>query len=460
VTSVGRNDPCPCGSGKKYKRCCLQRAHAEDRERSAHYGAAGRALAWLEEQHGEAMREAILQEFLGAMSEQDVESLARLGDRQEMAVVNAAEWFLAEGEIEAEGEPRRPLDLVLGPGGLLLDADQRRWLEALAREPLALWEVQECEPGAGLWVKNVFDPRAEPRWVRERTASRTLRPWDLFGARAIPWQDRWELSGCIYPIERSQLPALRDEVGRALRSKAVKRNPELAPRLVGVLLRGLWLESLLAAPRGIEGLELLDAATGEALLFVTDHYRVRDWGRLAEALAAQPDVEGDRRQGWARLGELSGALRRTLLSLEAAGGDRLKAFARSRGAADAGREWFARVAGGSVEFLRRELSDPRGLLQARASERPRPAARPMTTELAQAMYDGIYHDWADQPIPALSGKTPRQAVRSKSGGEQVIDLLKTYEQGELRRAEEEKREPASLQFLWDAVGLDREASWR
>jgi uncharacterized protein YecA (UPF0149 family) len=22
---VGRNDPCPCGSGKKYKKCCLKR---------------------------------------------------------------------------------------------------------------------------------------------------------------------------------------------------------------------------------------------------------------------------------------------------------------------------------------------------------------------------------------------------------------------------------------------------
>ncbi|MFH1362381.1 MAG: SEC-C metal-binding domain-containing protein, partial [bacterium] len=22
---VGRNDPCPCGSGKKYKKCCLSR---------------------------------------------------------------------------------------------------------------------------------------------------------------------------------------------------------------------------------------------------------------------------------------------------------------------------------------------------------------------------------------------------------------------------------------------------
>ena len=25
---VGRNDPCPCGSGKKYKRCCLLKEEA------------------------------------------------------------------------------------------------------------------------------------------------------------------------------------------------------------------------------------------------------------------------------------------------------------------------------------------------------------------------------------------------------------------------------------------------
>jgi len=25
---VGRNDPCPCGSGKKYKRCCLPKEEA------------------------------------------------------------------------------------------------------------------------------------------------------------------------------------------------------------------------------------------------------------------------------------------------------------------------------------------------------------------------------------------------------------------------------------------------
>jgi hypothetical protein len=25
ITKIGRNDPCPCGSGKKAKRCCLNR---------------------------------------------------------------------------------------------------------------------------------------------------------------------------------------------------------------------------------------------------------------------------------------------------------------------------------------------------------------------------------------------------------------------------------------------------
>jgi tetratricopeptide (TPR) repeat protein len=31
MAKVGRNDPCPCGSGKKYKRCCLEKDEAAER---------------------------------------------------------------------------------------------------------------------------------------------------------------------------------------------------------------------------------------------------------------------------------------------------------------------------------------------------------------------------------------------------------------------------------------------
>jgi len=27
--NIGRNDPCPCGSGKKYKKCCILKAHED-----------------------------------------------------------------------------------------------------------------------------------------------------------------------------------------------------------------------------------------------------------------------------------------------------------------------------------------------------------------------------------------------------------------------------------------------
>ncbi len=32
ATKTGRNDPCPCGSGKKYKRCCLEQDQQDQRD--------------------------------------------------------------------------------------------------------------------------------------------------------------------------------------------------------------------------------------------------------------------------------------------------------------------------------------------------------------------------------------------------------------------------------------------
>jgi tetratricopeptide (TPR) repeat protein len=35
MAKPGRNDPCPCGSGKKYKKCCLTNEQAAEREQLA-----------------------------------------------------------------------------------------------------------------------------------------------------------------------------------------------------------------------------------------------------------------------------------------------------------------------------------------------------------------------------------------------------------------------------------------
>jgi tetratricopeptide (TPR) repeat protein len=43
MSNIGRNEPCPCGSGKKYKRCCLHAHEAAAAERAA--AAAAQAAA-------------------------------------------------------------------------------------------------------------------------------------------------------------------------------------------------------------------------------------------------------------------------------------------------------------------------------------------------------------------------------------------------------------------------------
>lgn len=47
MEKVGRNDPCPCGSGKKYKKCCEEKLHRKKFEAQVfpqeNVGVAGKA---------------------------------------------------------------------------------------------------------------------------------------------------------------------------------------------------------------------------------------------------------------------------------------------------------------------------------------------------------------------------------------------------------------------------------
>ena len=59
MAKTGRNDPCPCGSGQKYKRCCLPKDEA------AEHAAAERAAALAREQEGPVTYAAIDDDYEG-----------------------------------------------------------------------------------------------------------------------------------------------------------------------------------------------------------------------------------------------------------------------------------------------------------------------------------------------------------------------------------------------------------
>jgi hypothetical protein len=87
--------------------------------------------------------------------------------------------------------------------------------------------------------------------------------------------------------------------------------------------------------------------------------------------------------------------------------------------------------GGLLRHRARTHEDP----QSKQRSRPGPPAaeRPLPPEAAQLALDfkaRHYAAWLDEPIPALSGRTPRQAASSAQGRAALDVLLKEMEQWE------------------------------
>ena len=462
---TGRNDPCPCGSGRKYKHCCGQPAAPAAAE--AHDGAVERALAWLVQHHRKAfaaaLEEAIDEAVYEILGDGDDarEALTGLGEALWQQVqLNLTEWLLAEGDMLASGAWVRVSELLLGPKGPLLTTGQRAWLEQLARRPLRLYVVTEVVPGASLTLCDAVDTERPPQVVIEHSASRSLRPGMQLGARVMEADGQHVLSGAIYPFSAFDGRAVLDR----LQTLAMQPGPHVED---DILMAGLeiiesWLAQYLApAPSP----QIVHAASGEPLLFVTEHYEVRDWPALAAALAAQPDVQGDREAGWDRLLTHDDGLTRPQATITPQpGGRRVALRYPTAGLAEQGRAWFDALAGDSVTFQLREVSDPIGALSNRyasglvAQANPTMLAGVDAAALAEAVASAIqrsYANWADEPIPALADRTPRQAMQSAAGLERVKGLLRSYEDGEVQQAAQQGRSPISYQFLWDALGLQR-----
>jgi SEC-C motif-containing protein len=453
MKTLGRNDPCFCGSGKKYKHCCLQKE--ETQATNDWSGAVPRALRWLMAKYPEALRETLDDGFFGSLNENDYNQLQHHESFQGIRV-NALEWLLAEGTITVKGNERRVSEMLLGPRGPLFSAPERQYLERLAAAPLRLYEVVGVTPGKCMSLKDMLLPERQPVLVREKTGSESVAKFDLIAARIVPADDHHVLSGALYSIPRDGGLELIGELRKELDGLALD-SPE-AKEIVSGIISNYWLKLFLTP---FQMPVIVDQITGERIVFITDHYRVRDWTALEQALSREADVDGSRNDGWSRVftGK-DGVQRRSVAVNLSERSDRIEVFYRTQRYADQGRPWFEAIAGRTVEFVSREISDPK---ETAMNKRPRegspasgrvqlPTPEVMTEEIEKRIHQ-LYADWADQPLAALGNRTPREAIKTPEGLERVKYLLHTYERSEARQSKDQRRLPASYDFLWRELGI-------
>jgi hypothetical protein len=153
VSKIGRNDPCPCGSGKKYKHCCLKEEAAGKSE------AMGRDRAW------DTMMDKLLDFSREARFRQDLESafdlfwnksytIEQSGELPPAQIMNFLDWYVHD--YHTSGDGRRIVQIFLEDKTPVLTEQERSLLAADAEALLSAFEVTGVEEGQTIGLLDVF----------------------------------------------------------------------------------------------------------------------------------------------------------------------------------------------------------------------------------------------------------------------------------------------------------------
>jgi hypothetical protein len=417
-----RNAPCPCGSGKKYK-LCHESADDSARTPTPQELAYRRSLldAKLAD-HGKRRLGHALWDEPGALfadCPDDDGLIAQL-----LIPIALHDWphdGLEGDTLSADYLSHQPLDDL-----------ERTTLVAHARTCPSLWQVLSTTPGESVTLRDLFT--LEERTCTERAASQTLRRWEVLLARVVEFPESTQL----YMYPRALPPRTGEPLAESIRKqlrlkkgKAGKRDKvftfETGVQIVTGFCEVLREMFEASTPK-------LRTTTGEPFLVTTDHFDLSgDIELTARKLVAggfERDKEDPRRL--VRLEPATpGVLGDTILiaQLKLSRG-RLSVETSSLARADRMRSLIESALDGEIRHRLREHSDPMSGLAQRGVPSRLPSLEEIPAELREtlaARFEAHWSGWCDDPLPALDGKTPRQAAASKKLRARLLGLLREFE---------------------------------
>ncbi|MFQ5780642.1 MAG: YecA family protein [Nitrospiria bacterium] len=456
---IGRNDPCPCGSGKKYKRCCLEKGAAgpaaeihetESFTSEERASAIQKLISHASGPEFETDREIGISLFWGGCLEGRSDEEIRMVEELQQTEINFNTWFLYDMDLEDE---KTILDLFLVQEGVLLSPGERTYLQKAARTHFRLYEVEQVEIDKGFRLKGLWT--GESLQVMERAATHSFVQWDLMATRLMDLGgNRWVSDGGIYNYppraKKPLLKALRAEHKRYQRNLPGRGDTAFFKR-IGILFNQWWLDWVVFPP-----LPKMITPEGNEMVFTKALFDVQDSTRLVESLERHPDLEGlepgvyawreEMPEGHRSLGTLT--IKENRLILETVSKER----------AERGRSLLEAVAGSSVRYRVTEYQEPAQAIKAREGKEIKvknPIPEEIQAPIIKKFLDDHYRKWLDEELSALSHRTPRHAVTLKTFQPKVIDLLKEMENMEAHAAERGKT-PYDFGWLWRELGLEKE----
>jgi tetratricopeptide (TPR) repeat protein len=441
----GRNDPCWCGSGKKYKKCHLEadekgepepdnfRAPRPPGRSAAEQKLRARLLTFGQETLRKREIEEALAAFAGPAPTDDV--------AEDMARVEFLDWITHDYVAPRLGGTLIEEFLRRAPGGLA--AGDRHMLEEWQRSRYSLFEVQEVRQGSGVQVRDLL--AGGEFFVHDVSSSNHMARWDCCLARSEATGGRVMFSGIARMVPPHAVGPLQEWAGAARRRSGLSWDPFL--RANSHKLRQKASELVRKATDALQVVSF----EGDPLVFSRSVYEVVDDGALRTALDGSDPLEKEDDPGayvWLSEENAESGGRRVFGHLRIAGG-RLTLECSTRQRLERGKELLRGLAGAALRHKGDEFQSWESAMKSARKSSIKPAASSLPPEaeheLVQKVLAEHYRKWPDMPLPALDGKTPREAAATSEGRSQLVELLKTFENGEERNRREGR--------AWYDIGL-------
>ena len=480
----GRNEPCPCGSGKKYKHCCLagpaqspdspqQMTWRRTRRALDEFGMGQRLLRFIDETYGPIAIEEAWAEFT-VWSEEAEEF-----DPESPYVPLFMPWFFhawapdpADTSLEDRAlHGRIPTEVFLERERPRLDPQVSRYLKACLDGLFSFHEIMECEPGRGFKARDLFT--AEEFDVMERSASETLKVHDIIFGELVRVDGIAMLEGCapfnLEPESKLSILDLRDEILPAKRTNRRKlvREYDIELRELYLAMTKKYVKPEMPELHNTDGEPLvphrlifnidspqkafealIDLAAGET---ATDLLASAERGRNGEFRRIELP--------WIKTGNaMHRSWKNTVLGQIRIEPKRLTCEVNSAKRAEKFRQIVEKRLGGHARFKATEIQSVKRMIAERANgptDRSPDHAELMAKPEVQAHLNSLlaahYEQWVSEKIPSLGNKTPLQMVRSAKGRERVEALLHGIERRNAGLAF--PPDPAILRRLRERLGL-------
>lgn len=448
----GRNDPCWCGSGKKYKKChYLTDSQPKSIEEAPFWIQMRVADGDLQEEIRDFYRARWKRElFPWAQKDFYFQDPKAVPERIELDHL-ISYWALAPYA------PGKGLDSEVSLAAAYLEAEganlpdlKKRVLLALDERPFSFYQVRNVEPGVSMRLKDLL---LGDEWtVMDRLGSNPAMVGRIIYARVVSLDNSAIMMGSSpYPFE----PLLISDIQRLrtfLKPKGELKVNDLHEHkdtIVDVYLQLRNLHLNPPPPRMVN-------TDGDPLEMVALHWSLE--GALESAVDALLSLTLDTKPEalttaktdkvgrlkwveliWAKRGNKQNRhWTNTTLGRLVLEPGKVKAEVNSQKRATKLRKEFEKRLGKTAVFEKAVIESLESKLKAHKKSPPKPAPSKDTEEEA-AIEDALvalqkkhWDGWINEAIPALGGLTPKQAVRTKEGLERVEALLFSYEDGNKR----------------------------